>query len=267
MSVLTRDPPAKRSIEPRIRERRIQVRREAGRRRLTRLAMAGIVSAVLFVAAAVAFSPLLDVGTVEVTGMYRTPVEEVMEAGGIDEGEPLVLIDTGAAERRVEALPWVADARVTRQWSGAVRYEIRERTPLVAVATEDGGWMAADADGRLVARLDEASPDLARLEGVETSAAVGGELDAEALPALFVADAVATSSPGGAVVLGESDVVELRLITGGAVVFGAVDDPEVVEDQALALNTVLEAVGPSCVQRLDLRAPEAPVLTPSAGCR
>jgi cell division protein FtsQ len=262
MSVVTRD-----RIDPRFRARRIEVRRDAGRRRLNRLAILGIGVAVVALAGVAAASPLLDVGTVEVTGMYRTPPEDVIEAGGIDEGDPLLLVDPGAAADRVEALPWVREAHVRREWSGTIRYEIQERTPLVAVPTNDGGWMAADADGRLVATLDSAPTDLALLVGVEATGPPGEQLDPAARPALLVAEAVATAAPGGTVAAGPDATVDLRLAAGGTVSFGRVDDPDEVRHQAVALTTVLGAVGPQCVARLDLRAAEAPVLTRSPACR
>ena len=255
------------SEDPRIRARRIEVRREAGRRRLNRVAVAGIVLGLAAIAIGVAASPLLDVGSIEVDGMYRTPVEEVIGAAGIEEGDPLVLADLDAAERRIESLPWVADARVSREWSGTVRYAIQERTPLVAVATADGGWIAADADGRVLAALEGPPPDLARLDGVEASAEPGDSLADAARPSLLVAEAVAAAAPGGMVVAGPERSVELRLASGGSVAFGPVEDPDVVHDQAVALTTVLQAVGAECIQRLDVRAPEAPVLTSSPACQ
>ena len=53
-------------------------------------------------------------------------------------GTPVLRADTRQAERELEAIPWVEDARVTTDFPTRLSIEIRERTPLVAIAGPDG---------------------------------------------------------------------------------------------------------------------------------
>ena len=62
--------------------------------------------------------------------------EDVLQ-GVIDDlmGEPVLLVDTRAAEQRLEAVPWVENARVETDFPHGVLIDIRERQP---VATFQG---------------------------------------------------------------------------------------------------------------------------------
>jgi cell division protein FtsQ len=92
--------------------------------------------------------PLLAVGTVQVDGARLLPADQVREAAGIEEGTPLLRLDVDAAEARVEQLPQVADAEVTRGWPRSVVITIVERRPVVVVG-ETGQRSLVDADGVL----------------------------------------------------------------------------------------------------------------------
>ena len=50
-------------------------------------------------------------------------------------GTPVLVADTQQAERELEAIPWVEDAKVTTHFPHGVSIEIRERAP---VATYQG---------------------------------------------------------------------------------------------------------------------------------
>src|SRR4051812_39815589 len=90
-------------IDPRIRARRIEVQRDAGRRRLRRLVDVGLVLAVAAGFALALRSPLLDVGAVEVAGAHHTAPAAITQAAGIAAGDQLMDVDLHAAGLRVEA--------------------------------------------------------------------------------------------------------------------------------------------------------------------
>src|SRR5690606_26352017 len=115
--------------DPRMRSRRIGVRREAGRRRLRRMLAGAAVAAALVGAAALTRTSLLDVDRIEVEGAARSGAAEVRRAAGVATGEPLVDVDTGAVAARVEELAWVAQARVDRAWPATLRIRVTEREP------------------------------------------------------------------------------------------------------------------------------------------
>ncbi len=116
-------------VDPRIRARRVAVRRDAGRRRLRRLRSSGSVLVVLVGFVGALRSPLLDVDAVRVAGTRRTAPQAVVTAAGIEPGEQLVDLDLGAAGARVAALPWVGEVHIHRALGGAVDIRVVERDP------------------------------------------------------------------------------------------------------------------------------------------
>lgn len=248
-------------VHPRMRLRRIEVERDAGRRRLRRVATAlGIVVAVL-AAVTLVRSPLLDVDELRAVGGKHTTTSEVLAAAGIDRGDTMLTIDTGAAERRIEALPWVADATVSRRWPGMVAVKVRERTATAAVRITDTRWAEVDGSGRVLAVGDAAPEGMPAVTGVEGRIAEGDDLPSVAADALRVLDA-ATEAVPGAVLEVDTDL-DVTLGYGAVVRFGSVDD---LDDKVAALTTVLERAQLDCLATLDLRAPGSPALTRYAGC-
>ena len=142
------------TIDPRIRERRIEVKREAGRKRL-RVLLGAIVA---FVAVGTVYltveSPLLDVDHVRVTGVQHLDSATVASAAGVQIGAPLLRVDTGAVAARVERLPWVASATVSRALPGTLRITVTERVPVAWVRRDDAHLALLAADGTAIAYTD-----------------------------------------------------------------------------------------------------------------
>ena len=109
-----RAPAARKPIDPRIRDRRVEVLRKQGHRRL--LWMIGLIALGLALVAGwfVIHSPLLDVERIRVTGTQQATPADVRRAAGVDRGDPVLFVDTGAVEHDVERVPWVDKARVER---------------------------------------------------------------------------------------------------------------------------------------------------------
>ena len=63
-------------------------------------------------------------------------------------GTPLARLDLGAVRTRVEAIPAVKSAEVSRDWPHGVRIAVTERTP-IAVVDQGEGLRALDAEGVL----------------------------------------------------------------------------------------------------------------------
>jgi len=249
-------------IDPRIRARRIEVRRDAGRRRLQRLVDLGTVVVVALAFVGALWTPLLDVDQVQVTGADRTGADAVTRLAGIAPGDPLIGVDLGAVGARIAALPWVAQVRVARGIDGQVDVEVTERTPVATVGTGEGAVLV-DGDGRVLGLVTEV-PGSAFLEltGVGPVPAPGAYLAADAADALALAAQIAAAVPG---VLASLDAGDLTgtLVQGGAVRFG---DARQLDAKTRSLRTVLEQVDLTCLALLDLRLPGSPVLTREEGC-
>src|SRR5215472_10123631 len=123
-------------VDPRIEQRRLEVRAEHNRRRL-RVLRAGVIAVVsALLAVAVLHSPLVVVRRPRVSGEVQTAPADILTAGGLT-GHPLMisLSLTGAATA-IERLPWVATARVRRSWPDTVIVTVTERVPVAIVVSD-----------------------------------------------------------------------------------------------------------------------------------
>jgi cell division protein FtsQ len=141
-------------IEPRVRQRRIGVRRSAARRRIKWVAAGLGILLILIAGLAVLGSSLFAIDSVQVVGAQYTDPETLADVIEDLEGTPVLLADTDAAERRLESIPWVEDARVTTQFPDGATIELRERIPLAALRGEDGGFRVLDREGRVLAVIE-----------------------------------------------------------------------------------------------------------------
>jgi cell division protein FtsQ len=137
-------------IDPRIEARRTEVQREFGRKRLRVLVIVAVVVVTVIGTYLTVESPILDVDRVDVTGAVHIPAERVRRTAGIEHGRALLRVDIGAVARRVEQLPWVADAHVKRDLPGTLRIDVDEAEP-VAYVRSRGSLAVIGADGRVVA--------------------------------------------------------------------------------------------------------------------
>jgi hypothetical protein len=167
-AIVASEATARTGIEPRIRQRRIGVRRAEGRRRLQWLLVAaGVLVAVIAVLAVLA-SSLFSVSDISVVGnRYTDP--DALNAVIIDiEGTPTLLVDTADAEARLEEIPWVEDARVTTGFPNSASIEIREREAVAAMPGADGSTRVLDAEGRVLDLIDGQPIALVWISGTST---------------------------------------------------------------------------------------------------
>ena len=162
-------------VEPRLRDRRIAVRRAAGRKRLRWALVGSGVLVVVVAVLAVLGSSWFAIDTVEVEGAVYTDEERL--AAVVDDlvGTPVLRADTDAAERELEAIPWVADATVHTDFPNGAKIEIRERVPAAAFEGTDGGWRVIDDDGRVLDVLDSQPLDYVLLLSADPPSSTAGQ--------------------------------------------------------------------------------------------
>lgn len=251
-------------VDPRIAARRDAVLADGRRRRRRRLLAVLVVLTVLAGAWFLTRTSLLDVETVEVRGAVRTSPDDVRSASGVSPGDQLVDVDGATVARRVEGLPWVADASVGRSLDGTVVVTVTERAPAATVPSPDGTVAVVDAGGRVLevvgpdaqAALD---PALLPLLGV-TAPAPGQDLDPVAAPALEV---VARLTPGlrnrvSAVAVTPAGGLQLHLRPQGNVDLGA---PTQLDAKLASLVTVLGQVDQAHLCTVGLGVPDLPTVT------
>ena len=161
------------SVDPRMRARRIAVRRSEGRRRLIWIGAAVLVLLLAVGAIAVVASPIFDVNDVRVQGAVYTGKDLIDEVVADLEGEPVLLVDTAAIEDRLEADPWVERARVTTDFPHTVTIDIRERVPLATFQGGDGRWRVIDIDGRVLDVIDGQPVSMMPISGEHPDTARG----------------------------------------------------------------------------------------------
>lgn len=139
-----------RGIEPRLRQRRIGVRRAEGRRRLKWAALVAGAFVVIVGVLAVLGSGLFSVGDVDVAGLQNADREQVQAVIDDITGRPVLMVDTDLAEERLEAIAYVERARVRTDFPGGATIELRERTPVATVQGADLSFRILDAEGRVL---------------------------------------------------------------------------------------------------------------------
>jgi cell division protein FtsQ len=102
---------------------------------------------VVLVAAAVWWTPLLGVRSVDVSGTRQLTADQVRTAASVPDGTPMVRLNLRSVQARVALLPRVASVRVAREWPSTVRIQITERSPIGYLVESDGTHLV-DATGR-----------------------------------------------------------------------------------------------------------------------
>ncbi len=141
---LARRPP---DVAPAAADLRSARRRATWRTRLRRAGLTALVLAVLLgVTWVVGYSDLLALRTVSVIGVEKPLADTVERAAQAPLGSPLARVDTEAVGARVEAVPAVLTATVTRGWPHTLQVSVTPRTPLAGVETGEG-WRFVDEAG------------------------------------------------------------------------------------------------------------------------
>ncbi|TAM78504.1 FtsQ-type POTRA domain-containing protein [bacterium] len=226
-----------------------------------RLKAASLVLAVLAALAAyggyrLAAWPGFDLQRLIVTGNDHLTAGEVADAAAVPRDRNLWLLALAPVRHRVEVLPWVAHARLSRTLPAALHIEITERLPVAVVSLpSDGGaaFALVDATGHVLERNDSAAWPYPRVRGIAPSSAdfprVVGDVQTLAASGVHVRELDVTT-------LGELVAVtytRLRLDFG--------DDSD-LSHKASLVNPIIARLGRrvTSVAALDLRAPKTPVV-------
>lgn len=141
-------------------ERREATRRQRKWRRIRRIIYA-VLALVLAIVLAwlVWFSDVLVAKQVKVTGNATVSQLRVQRVAQVPMGKQLMRLDLQAIRARVETMPAVRSANVSRSWPQSVSIEVVERQP-VAVINRGSGLQAMDEQGVLFRRYPERPKDL-----------------------------------------------------------------------------------------------------------
>lgn len=158
-------------------------------RRRRWLTAAAVIAVSASLAAILYAAGTFEVDSVHFSGLHRVSYDEAYRAAGIEPGQFMGTLGTGEAERSLEAVPWIADARVRRRWPATVEVDVIERSEAALALAAPGSWVLADIEGRVLTSPLTVLPELPRLSGISAAPEPGAFLagDAEGLLAVLSA--------------------------------------------------------------------------------
>lgn len=137
------------SVDPRIQERRRKVQANRSRSSARRLVWILAIVATLAAGAWIVQSPALAVNELVIDGATRTPVERLLADAGVENGDPLLLVDTAAAEQTLRTSAWVADVAVRKVFPNTLEVIVLEKVA-VAIVEHRSGAVAVAVDGTIL---------------------------------------------------------------------------------------------------------------------
>ncbi|WP_244259431.1 FtsQ-type POTRA domain-containing protein [Rathayibacter sp. VKM Ac-2759] len=247
-----------RAARERRRFERGEVRRftkRARRRRIIALVTAGSLALLALVVAIAAYSPLMAVRTIEVTGTQRVDAAAIQSSLADQVGVPLTLVDRSEVGAVLGAYPLVQSYSVQTRPPSTLVVTVVERTPL-AVLANAGRFDLVDAAGVVIETSDTAQtgyPIVTTPTGGASGAAF--RVIAQVLrtvPASLAGTVTAAGATTG-------DDVSLTLSNGSVVMWGGSDDSAL---KAVVLEKLMAATDPATVATYDVSSPQAAVVAP-----
>ena len=252
-------------IDPRIRQRRVAVRRGAGRRRLRWLLLAVTLIALVIGGVALLHTSIFRSKVVVVTGPHpHTATAAIVAAAGLVRPVPLIDLNTGAAGQSVETLPYIATAQVSRHWPDGVSIAVTERTVVATMSGPATAWSLVDETGRTLAAQPTRPPATVQLV-VDTATGplvpppVGRTLPPSADPGLTVAASLpaAFADQVTTVTVAPDATVDLALNSGLTVELGTATDLAAKYEDVAAIIAHASLRGKKVI---DVTVPDAPAV-------
>jgi cell division protein FtsQ len=255
-------------IDPRIRQRRVAIARRQGRRRLRIVVAVAIIVVVVAGGLGLLHTGWFSAKKVEVTGSHpHTPTATILSVAGLAGHPPLISVNSGAVAAKLERLPWIASARVSRNWPDHVTIAVTERVAVASLAGPGTSWSEVDRTGRTVevdatrvAGLVDVAVSDAR--GPVPPAPLGATTAPAALPALEVARTLppAFSAQVTQVIGAPDGTVNLALNSGLTVLLGTDDHLHHKYEDIAAIISGAPLHG---AKTIDVTVPQSPTVSPS----
>jgi len=246
------------SVDPRIQERRRKVQANRSRSSARRLVWLLAIVAALAGGAWIVQSPGLAVKEIAIDGATRTPVERLLADGGVEKGDPLLLVDATAAEASLRTSAWVADVAVRKVFPSTIEVIVLERRP-TAVVEHRSGDVAVAADGTILGAA--ADVDVSPSGKVLASVAPGGVGDLIVDPLDRAAIRFLTAWEGPFAVVSQTNGELWAELDGYTVRLGG---PTEMEQKARSLEAVL-LEGQPTGSMINVIAPTRPTVLPPEG--
>jgi hypothetical protein len=251
-------------IDPRIQERRIEIIRAKGKRRLRILLMFILLILLSVAGLFISKSSLLVVDEIVVVGAEGELAELIINQANIQKSKPILEVDINAAASRIQEIPYVNDARINRSFGGKITISVTLRKATVALQNF-GDWLLIDSEGRILEEIPEMLPNLRYpvIEGNFSDLRVGEWLPEQVLSAIELATNLPPVLLADTSFILPGEEIELVLFGQGKVLFG---NNQALESKIVAASTILEQVNLAGLIHIDVRTPDKPVLCRSLEC-
>jgi cell division protein FtsQ len=199
--------------------------------------------------------PLFHADTIRVRGLEQLPRADVLRIAGISPTTNVFTLNAPAAERRLEALPWIADVTITKHLPTTVVVDIHEHVAVAItdsagvprLVAEDGSLLDVAGGLTVLPRIvaaDDATDELP-IQWVEGAARAVAAMD------------VALRSQIAQVSVMADGELQVDLRSGAAVAYGPAEE---LAAKAEALRAVLRwaARQGESVLSADVRVPATP---------
>jgi cell division protein FtsQ len=163
-------------VDPRISARRTEVTRQQGRRRVRVVGALGVAALLAFGVWSVLHSSLFSARAVTIIGATHETTAQIEAAAGLSGHPALLSVNTAAAERGLDRLPWVRAALVSVHWPDGVRVVVAEQVAKLVMPAAGGRWAELSASGRVLALVAVRPPGLMELTGPRAPGAPGATL-------------------------------------------------------------------------------------------
>jgi cell division protein FtsQ len=185
----------------------------------------------------------LGLRQVTLTGYHFAADADIYAALDLDSARTLLSFDAGAAQARVEALPWIARASIERVVPDGIEVRVTERVPFAVWRSGAQSWLIDRAGRKLQLVPADVMPHLLRVSGA------GAAQEAAAL------SAVLADFPRIARTLKVAQRVGARRWTLHVAGGTSIELPDAAEAEALARLSHLFESGLGGARRIDLRVP------------
>lgn len=219
-----------------------------------------LVCAAAYAGYSLATSPAFQPKDIRVSGNVHVSADDVRKRAAIAFDRNIWLMNKGAAQRRIEALPWVRVATIHRTLPNVVNVVVEERKPVACVQSSGNRYLVDGAAH--VLELGCAQDDVPALAwpALEPQRP-GAVLDAALLQRMLADGAILHTNHLVPLRIGfdRFDGLEAELAGGLVVRFG--DDRTLAEKAALVAPILRAYAGRvQTLAAIDLRAPATPVV-------
>ncbi len=205
----------------------------------------------------IARSSVFAIRTIEVPGVPPGVAAKVREELAPSVGSNLIGFDTGAAARRLIALPQVASAQLDRSFPNTLRVLVKLEVPVAVLRQGSSAWVVSARDRILRELTARPYPALPRIWVTHTAAlAVNSSVTSDLAPAVASATALIELrlSTGVRSVAVQNGSITAQLASGGEIRLG--DDSQLRLKLAIA-RRILSLAGESAY--VDVSVPDRPV--------